>query len=485
MSAGIPDITKPITDDSPRVWETYKQTYEVFQPGTRGWSLRNRHWNDPQPLPEICRTALDSAGMSAAGVPTFQVLNETHQAFGSQFNTLIDQNGNRVQYNVRINRDEFESIKQGGFAETGSYDYSGPLGVNKRLFRLPDNTNGFTGDGATEIKSAWKELCTDPDRCNPIDDPSRYFTRNALIYTPAVSRVIEPFDQSGPLPRPVATTPETCRLARVGLVGFHIAAKTFWAPQWIWSTFEHTDNVPGNTPPDEPEPPDFSLFDLSLAAPPLGQCLNQRPGITPAALSRNFGLLGCPNQQNIDNSRPDPGNKGELIPLFPAGFLPIQVNRLDPIGNNTDQASVQELNKRFRALLAAAGSPLQHYVMVNTQWPLNGRRSKDAEVPLGISNKLCLDQPGADCVTFLPLGLRLRNTAIETYDMAYCKPDNEDIGGDPASCTPDKVVKDPHQFSSGGCMNCHFNAGTDSSFIWADGIEEQVPLNQGERRGPR
>jgi len=30
---------------------------------------------------------------------------------------------------------------------------------------------------------------------------------------------------------------------------------------------------------------------------------------------------------------------------------------------------------------------------------------------------------------------------------------------------------------SGGCMNCHFSAGTDSSFIWADGIEEQIPLN--------
>ena len=125
---------------------------------------------------------------------------------------------------------------------------------------------------------------------------------------------IEPFDQSGPLPRPVATTPATCRLAWVGLVGFHLAAKTFWAPQWIWSTFEHTDNVPaGNTSPDEPEPPNFSLFNPSLAAPPLGECLDQRPGITPAALSRNFGLIGCPNEQNIDNSRPDPGNKGESI----------------------------------------------------------------------------------------------------------------------------------------------------------------------------
>jgi hypothetical protein len=475
---GVPDTTKPITGAGPRVWETYKQTYEAFQPTSRSWSLKHREWNDPQPLPDSCLTAIEKAGMSSSADLTFEVLNETHQAFGSQFNTLIDQNANPVQYNVRINRDEFEFIKQGGFADTGTYDYSGPLTINKRVFRLPDNTNGSTGEGATEVKSAWKILCTDAKTCKTVDDPARYFTRTALIYTPAASRVVEPFVQSGPLPRPVVTTPAACKVAQVGLVGFHIAVKTFWAPQWIWATFEQTDNVPGNTASGEPAPPSFSLFDPSLSAPPLGQCLDERPGITPLDFVKNPALAGCPNQQNIVNSRPDPGNAGELIALSPVQTIPIQVTRLDAIGNNTDQKSVPELNALFGKLLATAGSPLQHYVMVNTQWPFNGRRSADADVPFGISNELCLDQPGAaNCVTFLPTALRLRNTAIETYDMAYCKPDNEDIGNDPVNCTPDKVVKNPHQFSSGGCMNCHFNAGTDSSFIWADGIEEQVPLD--------
>ena len=44
---GVPDKSKPITDDGPRVWETYKQTYEVFQPDRRGWSLKNQRWNRP------------------------------------------------------------------------------------------------------------------------------------------------------------------------------------------------------------------------------------------------------------------------------------------------------------------------------------------------------------------------------------------------------------------------------------------------------
>ncbi len=61
--------------------------------------------------------------------------------------------------------------------------------------------------------------------------------------------------------------------------------------------------------------------------------------------------------------------------------------------------------------------------------------------------------------------------------MSYCAPDDEDIGNDPADCTPENVINNPEQHSSGGCMNCHFSAGTDSNFIWSDGIEEQIPLD--------
>ncbi len=475
---GVPDVEKSISDEGPRVWETFKQTYEVFQPNNPDWTLNDKEWNDPQPLPQVCIDALDDAGMPQEGVMTFQVLNETHQAFGSQFNNLVDQNNNIVHYNVRVNRDEFEFIKENGYADTGDYDYNGPLGINKRLFRLPDNTTGFTGKGATEVKSAWKILCTNPLTCNQVDDPERYLTTTALIYTPATVKTINPFKQSGPLPPDTVTAPATCEIAEVGLVGFHIAVKTFWAPQWIWPTFEHIDNVPGNTADDEPEPLQYSFFNPECGGITLDMCLEQRPGITPLSFVDNMLLACCPNQQNIVNSKPDPGNAGDLIPIFPAQLIPIQVDRLDPIGNDSDQISVKELNALFRGLLEDADSPLQYYVMVNTQWPANGRRSEDADVPFGISNVLCLegDAP-SDCVEFLPDGLRLRNTTIETYDMAYCQPDDENIGNDPVNCTPETVVEDPHQYSSGGCMNCHFSSGTDSSFIWADGIEEQIPLN--------
>lgn len=227
---GVPDTEKPITDNSPRVWETFKQAYEVFQPNDPDWTLDDKNWNDQQPLPEVCVKTLEDLGINPESMMTFQVLNETHLAFGNQFNNLVDQNNNIVHYNFRVNRDEF--IKENGYADTGAYDYNGPLGANKRLLRLPDNTDGFTAKGSTEVKSAWKILCKE-EGCNPLDDPERYFTRNALIYTPAEIKTLSPFNQDGPLPPLNIKTPESCELKEVGLVGIHIAVKTFWAPQWI------------------------------------------------------------------------------------------------------------------------------------------------------------------------------------------------------------------------------------------------------------
>ena len=42
----------------------------------------------------------------------------------------------------------------------------------------------------------------------------------------------------------------TCKLQKMGLVGLHIVQKTPIRPQWVWSSFEHIDNVPepGTTP---------------------------------------------------------------------------------------------------------------------------------------------------------------------------------------------------------------------------------------------
>jgi len=467
---GVPDTTKSISDGGDRVWETYKQVYEVFQPLDPKWTLDDKNWDDPQPLPQVCINALEEAGISPDDFMTFQVLNETHQAFGNQFDNLVDQNGNIAHYNVRINRDEFEFMKTNGFADSGTYDYNGPFGINKREFMLPDNINGATGEGTTELKSAWKIMCTDAENCNTVDDPSRYYSRTALIYTPPTTKTIDPFTEYSQLPPPTITVPASCRVAEVGLIGFHIEVKTFWAPQSIWPTFEHIDNVPGNTTEgiDDGSPETFSFFDTQCLTPPDEFCLEQRPGIIPLNAIDDPSLFCCENLQNIVNSRPHPAN-ASLLPVIPPDLIPIpnQQTRIDPV-----QETADELNKIFRTLLKKAGSPFQNYVLVSTQWPGAGRQSESSDGSFAIRNKLCLqgDNP-ITCFTFQPPGLRLRNTVIESYQASYCAPEDEDIGNDPVNCTPEKVKIDPLQSSSGGCMNCHFSSGTDSSFIWADGLE--------------
>ena len=55
-----------------------------------------------------------------------------------------------------------------------------------------------------------------------------------------------------------------CTARDIALVGLHIVTKTRSRPQWIWSSFEHVDNVPGLT--REPKPPEgvpFSFYNPS------------------------------------------------------------------------------------------------------------------------------------------------------------------------------------------------------------------------------
>ena len=128
-----------------------------------------------------------------------QILNESHQAMGNQFNLLVDQAGRVLRYEVRFNRDEFEYLKANGFADSGNYSFAGP--ANAEVF-FPTSKTGATGQGATEIKAAWRELHKD------CDDKSRYLNISATVE-------IFQFDEAT---QSVKATGET-KPATLGLVG--------------------------------------------------------------------------------------------------------------------------------------------------------------------------------------------------------------------------------------------------------------------------
>ena len=458
---GVADADKAITAEGNRVWETFAQVYEAFQPQNPEWTLDDKQWNNSQKLPQVCQDAIASTPDTIdQNARTFQVLNESHQAYGNQFNNLVDQNSKELRYNVRLNETEWDFVKQNGYADTGNYDYHGPLSGS---IVFPDNRAGNkNGQGSIEIKSAWKELCTKV-ACNPLDNPEEYYWRYVLIYNAAVAKS-------------QGTQPETCRVARMGLVGLHAIFKTFWQPQWIWSTFEHVKNVPdvGQSVDPNISPNPYSLFNpqclLEGMQPTPEQCLlGERPGI----FGNSDPTLCCQNLQLILNSHPDPNNpqaqSKSILPEEEA--IPNHITRLNKVGTDAET-----LNQVFRPLLKKQGSVWQNYKLINTQWALDGRLSGDSSFPYAVVDLLCLNGTKPPCFTLIPQGERLRNTTMETFQASYCKPDDENIGNDPENCKLSTIANNPVQVSSAGCMNCHLDAGNDASFLWADGVEEQVHL---------
>jgi hypothetical protein len=383
------------------------------------------------------------------------LLNETHQAFGNQFNILVDQNGNQLHYEVLVNRDEFEFFKKNGYANTGNYDTGGPLqqlSWQAEPLHFPDNIRG--AEGAIEIKAAWRIMCTD-ENCTTRDQLSRYYTQDVQIYAPT------------------ADGSASCTAAKVGLVGMHIGHKTFWTPQWVWSTFEHLDNVP---PAGESGAPgrQYGLYSeissqnqpgtTDAKHPTTVSCASQRPGALPP--SPDARVINCPNSQLICNTNPK-GQNGTPIGNCPAQeklsrsqnpnsteLIPNQVTRIDPITKSV-------LNESYPAALAVFDAPWKNYRLVNTQWAIDGRGTP---IETTINMHLCKESNDQDmpCYKLAPPGLKLRNTTMETFQTTYAAP-----------------LEHPNvQTSSAGCMQCHGVAGLDFSFAWTDAAEEIVIIVQ-------
>ncbi len=447
---GKPDKSKKISDPGERVWESYREIFEIFQPDNPSWTLTNLDWNTPEHFDPVCNQLPgDKVMRMLAKQRNSQILNETHQAFGNQFNILVDQNENLTLFEVRVNRDEYEFFKDNNYADTGKYDVGGPL---KQLswtappLHFPDNVRGV--EGAIEIKASWRQMCFDAS-CTKQDDPAKYYVRDALKFTPGSDG-----------------TEGSCKPVQVGLVGLHIGHKSFWAPQWVWSTFEHVDNAPTVGQPIKPanngQTP-YSFFNPETAKrkPSAADCRVQRPGVIPNKQSQWYreNSDACTNLQLIANSHPGEAGEAQNTPTQQdAQFTPNQVTRIDP-------ATASALNAQYQQKLNTAGSVFQYFELVNTQWPFAGRGTPGDTT---INMHQCDQQRTTDCYHLKPEGLRLRNTTMETFQVAFKENGDNSVT----------------EFSSAGCMQCHAGAALDFSFAWTDGSEEIVPIGQDDLSTP-
>ena len=223
-------------------------------------------------------------------------------------NPLVAQNRTYTRYEIRINRAEYDAIASKGWAEGRD---------------LPDEAHpADLPIGSIAVKAAWRPL-TSAD--SPAVRARYYVVRGAEIVDVAKS---------------VAARRVVCSPADVALVGLHIAIKTRYRPQWIWSTFEHVDNVPpaGKGDAREPDAKDagfpYSYFDPS------------RPGLSlPPLDSPESDPVSLDNPPRIDPT-------------------PMQVTRLHPI-----RARTMALNRAYWALPGIKGTVWEHYMLVATQWP--------------------------------------------------------------------------------------------------------------------
>jgi hypothetical protein len=305
------------------VWGSWKQAYELFEQGSTRptpWSSFGAVLPCPNPAPAPPKTFLDATNFD---------INESFSQ------PLIDQNKNYARYEIRLNETEYGFIR-GQDGQPSSWLY-----LTTNLFKAPVTMPISTDNvmGAVEVKAAWKPMSTN-------DDPKRYYVVNALVLVNPQTR--------------------QAQYQKLGLVGFHIAHKTTPFTEWVWSTFEHVDNV---------------------AAP---------KGFKP---SYNNGTPQPPTPSGFDQ-RP---------PAFNGTFLksptPVQVTRVNPIPKTPATFSTVDLNAAFQKLLS--GTVWQNYQLIATQWP-----TKPAQFKLPKNGG---KYPGDSGIPFPSAGVA--NTVIETYDQ--------------------------------------------------------------------
>ncbi|MFI0843229.1 hypothetical protein [Mesorhizobium sp. IMUNJ 23232] len=305
---GKPDLSAPIGKaGSPLVFETFKSEWEIFQ---RDGAVP-AGWNEIGSENPCAMAGLTSKDLVLAAFSKFANVGQAGAA-GDLVGPLVGQNKTYVRFQTAFNQVEFDHI------------------VDRKLYRRENVSNVVFENGAVDLKASWILM-------DGVANPERFYTRHAFVMNLETDK---------------------CEDRLVGLVGLHIVHKTPSRPQWIWSTFEHADNVPES-------------------------------GGTGHGASFNAG-------DGVKMPDSNPFN----FPPSPQAPAPFNVERIKPIHSQTEAT-----NARYREALAAGGSVWQNYKLVMTQWPLTPNAPEiDGKPPNTFPGK------GTDTTSFA-------NTTLETFEQ--------------------------------------------------------------------
>jgi hypothetical protein len=289
-SRGVPDETKKFGDFSEfatrTVWGTWKREDELFQ--GEGLAPSNESSID---VYSLCGDPPLAGSGQTMVMGSFGNFRDFNQAGNGRFGgPLVAQNHTYVRFEVRLNPVEFDFIRDHPIDRQLKMP-----GADAPKLRLPNN--------CIAVKAAWKIIKEEELPAAR----SRYYLVDAMVLDPITN---------------------TCKMQKMGLVGFHIVQKTLRRPQWVWSSFEHVDNVP--EPGTKPSPGRrFSFNDPSRP-----QLLD--PAIAPPSISKSNPPLNRPRAMQVIRSK--------KIAI-----------------------STRKTNEDYQALLK--GTVWENYMLVMTQWP--------------------------------------------------------------------------------------------------------------------
>lgn len=407
------------TDSGDPSWLGWKEAFQVY----RADGQKPAPWGSPRSASGLGLNS-DILGDSDARVvlssrtPThpdnFNIADETDQAFAGK---LYDQNGNVVVYEVLMNEVEFDYV-----VENQLYNINGQLTYTSTGaiadFPAGDYNEGYLG--AVEIKFAWKIL-------EDSDIKSRYFTDEGYI---------EQTDSNG----------GTVLVKKdLGLIGMHISQKTPTGKQWVWSTFEHIDNLTQNVVEVDGK---RTIIHPTLRDPGCEIC------------PENYDVSNGTTFKFIENAK---GNYWQLTGKDSAGNDSIYPERYyadSPVMKTQAfrmvdiPVRVKNINDQMQAYFAQEGSVWQYYELIDTQYPLdqnlppapNG--ANDNMVPESVVNK-----PGGD-----PNIALLTNLTMETFFQDGTQNASNLMEGNPPNPTT--------IFGTESCMGCHSSAGI---YTWVNG----------------
>jgi len=287
--------------------------------------------------------------------PERMIVKMIEESFNEPFKTgpLIDQQGHYAIFDILMNRQMFNYIMANHLNTKAGQAANSNLSVD-----FPAGDNSKEEFGAFMLKVSWRIL-------SPGEVQAKNFhTVEALVLTP-----------------PGAT--RRCLKESLGLVGFHAVHKTASRPQWIWTSFEHVQNVPAR---DEVTAHrlhgPYNFFSVSCK----GDCAENATPPTPWDPDPTLGL----------RFRSDNSFKSQIV-------------RETPLTN-----AAKNMNTIFQSMLS--NSVWKNYMLISTQWPSAfSCTSLQSKSPNTADPKTdFLKQPDMTCS---PAPTFLANSTLETYSQ--------------------------------------------------------------------